>query len=97
MSSCEDEEDNDDEDKDDVNDIELLLERSEYSTEEKDEEDEESNVLSTTVDSPSNNLGMSCGVVVILALYSIFEMTSCVSTVEDVVVVICDFLFMRTQ
>ena len=55
MSSCEDEED-DDEDEDDNDDIELLLERREYFTEEEDEEDEESNILSTNVDSPSNNL-----------------------------------------
>ena len=54
MSSCEDEEDDNDEDEDD--DIELSLERSESSTEEEDEEDEESNILSTNVDSPSNNL-----------------------------------------
>ena len=58
MSSCEDEEDDDDddEDEDDNDDIELLPERKEYSTEEEDEEDDESNILSTNVDSPSNNL-----------------------------------------
>ena len=58
MSSCEDEDGNEDEDEDedDVDDIELSLERSKYLTEEKDEEDEVSNILSTNVDSPSNNL-----------------------------------------
>ena len=56
MSSCEDEEDDNDEDEDNDDDIELSLERREYLTEEEDEEDEESNILSTNVDSPSNNL-----------------------------------------
>ena len=54
MSSCEHEDDDDDED--DNDNIELSLERREYSTEQEDEEDEESNILSTNVDSTSNNL-----------------------------------------
>ena len=59
MSSYEDEEDDDDdndEDEDNVDNIELSLERSKNSTKEKDEEDEESSILSTNMDSPSNNL-----------------------------------------
>ena len=78
MSSCEDEDDDDDddEDKDDDDNIEQSLERREYLIEEEDEEDEESNILSTNVDSPSNNLVIELWSFVVQALYSIFEVTS---------------------
>ena len=51
----EDDDDNDDEEDDDDDNIELFLEIIEQSIEEDDEEDDESNILSTNVDSPSNN------------------------------------------
>ena len=48
--------DNDDNDKDDDNDnIELFLEIIKQSYEDNEKEDDESNILSTNVDSPSNN------------------------------------------
>ena len=57
-SSLEEEDDdnaNDDEEDDDDNHIELFLEIIEQSIEDDNEEDDESNILSTNVDSPSNN------------------------------------------
>ena len=59
LSSSLEEEDNDDdndnEEDDDDDDIELFLEIIEQSIEDNNEEDNESNILSTNVDSPSNN------------------------------------------
>ena len=94
MSSCEDENNDDDEDEEDDDDIELSLQRREYLTEEEDEEDKESNILSTNVDSPSSRLVIElcschCSSVVLHLRSDIFCWM-----VEDVVVVICDFLFM---
>ena len=53
----EEDDDNDDEEEEDDDDdnIELFLEIIEQSIEDNDEEDDESNILSTNVDSPSNN------------------------------------------
>ena len=87
MSSFEDEDD----DEDDDDDIELLLERMEQSAEDEDEEDNESNILSTTVDSPSKSL--------VIELWSCHR-SSIVLHVRDIfclVVVIHAFLIIRTQ
>ena len=56
------------------------------------EEVDESNILSTNVDSPSNSIVIEFGVVIVQALYFIFEVTSYAWMVEDVVVVIHAFL-----
>ena len=50
-----DDDDDDDEEEEDDDGIELFLEIIEQSIEDNDEEDNESNILSTKVDSPSNN------------------------------------------